>query len=376
MNTSPIYAANASRLLLDVLIRAGLITLLAMFCFEIFHPFLSLVLWALILAITLYPLNQTLAARLGNRSGYAAIVLVIVGLACLIGPLSLLGASIAGSIQTGVQAFEAGQLVIPAPPPNVENWPLIGDPLYAVWLHASEDLSWAIQQVMPHLKGWSGIALHQAAGIGAGILVFVFALIIAGVIMTHGAKGQRTAVAITSRIFTPVRGPQVAELCTATIRAVAQGVVGIAFIQMLLLGIGFVIMGIPLAGVLALIALLLGIIQLPMLILTIPVVIYAFAHFGSGAGTIVFTVWTVLAGLADNVLKPLLLGRGVAVPMPVVLIGALGGMISNGIIGLFIGPVILAVGYELFISWVHIPAPAEPVTTGAEPIVPELLPGD
>lgn len=365
MNTLANNPATATRLLLDVLIRAGLITLLAMFCFEIFHPFLSLVLWSLILSITLYPLNQRVAARLGNRSGLASIILVIIGLACLIGPLGLLGASIAGSIQTGVQAFEAGELVIPAPPPNVENWPLIGTPLYAVWLHASEDLSWAIQQLMPHLKGWSGIALHQAAGIGAGILMFVFALIIAGVIMAHGASGQRTAVAITSRIFTPARGPQVAELCTSTIRAVAQGVVGIAFIQMLLLGIGFVIMGIPLAGVLALIALLLGIIQLPMLILTIPVVIYTFAHFGSGAGTVVFTVWTILAGLADNVLKPLLLGRGVAVPMPVVLIGALGGMISNGIIGLFIGPVILAVGYELFITWVHIPAPAEPAATDA-----------
>jgi predicted PurR-regulated permease PerM len=113
-----------------------------------------------------------------------------------------------------------------------------------------------------------------------------------------------------------------------------------------------------------------------MLILTIPVVIYAFAHFGSSAGTIVFAIWSILAGLADNVLKPLLLGRGVAVPMPVVLIGALGGMISNGIIGLFIGPVILAVGYELFISWVHQPALPADQPRVADEIVPELLPGD
>lgn len=376
MSTQPLHPATASRLLLDVLIRAGLIVLLALFCFDIFRPFLSLVLWSLILAITLYPLNQRLATRMGNRSGYAAVVLVIIGLACLIGPLSLLGASIAGSVESGVKAFETGQLDIPAPPASVENWPLIGDSLYAVWLHASQDLSWAIHQLMPHLKGWSSIALHQAAGIGAGIVMFVFALIVAGIIMAHGASGHRTALAITSRIFTPARGPQVATLCTATIRAVAQGVVGIAFIQMLLLGIGFVLMGIPLAGVLALIALLLGIIQLPMLILTIPVVIYAFAHFGSSAGTIVFAIWSILAGLADNVLKPLLLGRGVAVPMPVVLIGALGGMISNGIIGLFIGPVILAVGYELFISWVHQPALPADQPRVADEIVPELLPGD
>lgn len=144
MNTLATEAGTASRLLLDVLIRAGLIALLAMFCFEIFHPFLSLVLWSLILAITLYPLNLRLAARLGHRQGLSATVLVVIGLACLIAPLSLLGGSVAGSIQAGVSAFETGQLEIPAPPVGVQNWPLVGAPLYTVWLHASDDLSWAI----------------------------------------------------------------------------------------------------------------------------------------------------------------------------------------------------------------------------------------
>ena len=152
------------------------------------------------------------------------------------------------------------------------------------------------------------------------------------------------------------RGPQIAQLCTATIRAVAQGVVGIAFIQMLLVGVALVIMGVPAAGVLALMVLLLGITQLPVLLITLPIVIYVFAVDGVSAGTIIFAVWMAIAGLADNVLKPMLLGRGVAVPMPVVLIGALGGMVTSGIIGLFTGPVILAVGYELFIGWVYQPA--------------------
>lgn len=186
--------------------------------------------------------------------------------------------------------------------------------------------------------------------------MFVIALIIAGLIMTHGERGHRTAVAITTRISGPVRGPQIAQLCTSTIRAVAQGVVGIAFIQMLLIGVALVIMGVPAAGILALMVLLLGIMQLPVLLITIPVVIFVFAHDGVSAGTIIFAVWMIIAGLSDNVLKPLLLGRGVAVPMPVVLIGALGGMVTSGIIGLFTGPVILAVGYELFIGWVYQPA--------------------
>ncbi|MGV8918001.1 MAG: AI-2E family transporter [Pseudomonas sp.] len=374
MNDKPFLAFNSAQELLDVLIRAGLITVLVISCYEIFRPFLNLVLWSIILAITLYPLNQRLAARLGNRSGLAAIILVLVGLLCLMVPLSLLGTSVVDSVQAGIQSAEAGNIEIPAPPASVEDWPLIGAALYKIWLHASQDLSWAFQQLLPHLKDWSKIALQQAAGVTAGIVIFVLALITAGVIMAHGAGGQRTAVAIASRVSTAKKGPQIATLCTATIRAVAQGVVGIAFIQMILIGIGLVIMGIPAAGVISLVVLLLGIMQLPVLLVTIPVVIYAFANLGVTASTIIFAIWIIIAGLSDNVLKPMLLGRGVAVPMPVVLIGALGGMVTSGIIGLFIGPVILAVGYELFMNWVY---PAGQEQTELEPEIPaELLPGD
>ncbi len=137
-------------------------------------------------------------------------------------------------------------------------------------------------------------------------------------------------------------------MCTATIRAVAQGVVGIAFIQMLLVGVGFVVMGIPGAGLLALAVLLLGIAQLPRHVDHRPVIAFVIATQGANVATIIFAVYVFVAGLADNVLKPLLLGRGVDVPMPVVLIGALGGMVTGGVIGLFIGPVVLAVGYQLF----------------------------
>lgn len=343
---------GSTRELLDVLIRAGLIAVLVMSCFEIFQPFLSLMLWAVILAITLYPLNQRLGNLLGNRPGWASIVLVIVGLACVLGPLSLLGASVAESVNLGIHTFENQAIEIPPPPPNVKDWPVIGGLLYGVWAHASADLSWALAQVAPHLKGVSTALLTQLAGVGTGILVFILALIVAGLIMAKGGKGHRTGVAIATRISGPERGPQLAELCTSTIRAVAQGVVGIAFVQMLLVGIGLVVMGVPAAGVLALMVLLLGITQLPVLLVTLPVVIYVFAHDGVGVSTVIFAIWTLLAGLSDNVLKPMLLGRGVAVPMPVVLIGALGGMLTNGIIGLFIGPVLLAVGYELFMSWV------------------------
>ncbi|MCY1396979.1 putative transport protein YdiK [compost metagenome] len=142
--------------------------------------------------------------------------------------------------------------------------------------------------------------------------------------------------------------------------------VGIAFIQMLLIGVGFVVKGVPAAGMLAIAVLLLGIVQLPATLITVPVIAYVFATEGFTAATIVFAIYTFVAGLADNVLKPLLLGRGVDVPMPVVLIGALGGMVVKGVIGLFIGPVILAVAYNLFWQWVDDQVPDVESDTGEQ----------
>ncbi|MCY1407302.1 putative transport protein YdiK [compost metagenome] len=171
--------------------------------------------------------------------------------------------------------------------------------------------------------------------------------------MAYGENGERSAIAITTRLSGPERGPRITELCTATIRAVAQGVVGIAFIQMLLVGVGFVLMGVPGAGLLAMVALLMGIMQLPVILVSLPVIAYVFATEGTSLATIVFAIYSLIAGMADNILKPLMLGRGVDVPMPVILIGALGGMVSGGFIGLFIGPVALAVAYQLFWQWVE-----------------------
>ena len=353
MTPAPADNKLISRDLLDVLIRAGLIGVLVMFCYQVFQPFLNLMLWSMILAITLYPAHGLLKARMGNSDSRAATALVVVSIAILLVPVYLLGASMADSIESTIALVKSGEMHIPRPAESVASWPLIGQQLHDLWLQASTDLTSLLKKVAPQLKGVSLDLLGKLAGIGMGFLVFIFALIIAGIFMAFGESGSRSAVQIFSRISGPAKGPKIAELCTATIRAVAQGVVGIAFIQMLLIGAGFVVMGVPGAGLLALAVLLLGIMQLPATLITIPVIAYVFATEGASVASIAFAIYTFVAGLVDNVLKPLLLGRGVAVPMPVVLIGALGGMVTSGIIGLFIGPVILGVGYQLFWQWVE-----------------------
>ena len=181
----------------------------------------------------------------------------------------------------------------------------------------------------------------------------LWALIVAGIMMAYGESGSRAMRRIISRLSGAKKGPQVYRLSTATIRSVATGVIGVAFIQALLVGIGLFMAGIPAAGVLALIVLVLGIAQLPAALVSLPAIAYLWwSGDASTAGNVFFTVYLLVAGMADNVLKPLLLGRGVDAPMPVILLGAMGGMVTSGIVGLFIGAVMLAVGYRIFMGWV------------------------
>ncbi|WP_010484525.1 AI-2E family transporter [Pseudomonas sp. S9] len=341
-----------SRTLLDTFIRAALIAALVYGCYQVFHPFLSMMLWALILAVTLYPLHGMVKSRLTSRSGHAASLLVALAIAVLLIPVYFLGSSLTESVHVAIETVKSGSVHIPPPPAVVESWPVIGGPLYGFWTNAASDLTGVLQTVAPHLKGVSLGLLSKIAGVSVGFLIFIASLIIAGVIIAYGETGHRSAIRISDRIIGTDRSHSFITLCVATIRAVAQGVIGIAFIQMVVIGIGFIVLGFPGAGLLAMVGLLLGNMKLPLPLVTIPVIAFVFFTEGATLATIIFAIYTFIGGLLDNILKPILLGRGVDVPMPVILIGALGGMLAGGIIGLFIGPVVLAVGYKLFLQWV------------------------
>jgi predicted PurR-regulated permease PerM len=342
-----------------VLIRAGLAAGLVIYCYQVLRPFLYLMIWSVILAINLYPLQRILRAKLGGKDGRAATLIVLIAFAVLSVPVYLLAASMTESVAGAVEWVRGGTYHIPPPPESVAAWPLIGDKLYAFWQQAATDLTGLALKLAPQLKDTSLSLLGRLAGAGLGLMMFLVAMIIGGIVMAFGESGSRSALRIAERVFGPGHGANVAQLCTATIRTVAQGVIGIAFAQMLLIGLGFVLMGVPGAGLLALGVLLLGIGQLPASLITLPVIGYVFATEGASVATIIFAIYVFVAGLIDNVLKPLLFGRGVDVPMAVILIGSLGGMATAGIIGLFIGPVILAVGYELFWRWVDQPPAGE-----------------
>ncbi|HEY5866574.1 MAG TPA: AI-2E family transporter [Candidatus Tectomicrobia bacterium] len=351
--------------LLDVLIRAGLILAMALLCYQVFSPFLTLMVWALILAVTLYPLHQSLASKIGGKQGLAASLLVVVGVVLIVTPTAMLMSSLGDAVHQLVNDVQNNALQIPAPRPGVETWPVVGTKIHAVWSKAHADLPALVQSMQPQLGALAKTALGFVASIGGGLLLFLASFIIAGIIMAFGQAGSRSSQAIFARIVGTARGSAFANLSTATIRTVAQGVLGVALIQAILVGVVLLMAGVPWAGVLAVIVLVLGIAQVPALLVTVPAIIYIWSSGAySTAAAVAYTVVLFLAGMADNVLKPLLLGRGVDAPMPVILLGALGGMAAAGILGMFVGATLLALGYQIFMGWVEAnpeagPAPAE-----------------
>ncbi len=347
-----LMARGASRLM-DVFIRAGLVLALVLMCYRIFSPFLTLMIWALILAVTLFPLQQLIARRIGGRQGLASTLVVLMGFALIVTPSAVLMNSMADSIHTLIKDVQENSLEVPAPRAGVAKWPLVGERLHAAWTRAHDDLPAFVQSLQPKIGDIAKSALGFVAGIGVGLLMFLTAFIVAGIFMAYGQAGSVRSRAIFDRIVGPVRGAAFTTLSTATIRAVAQGVVGVAFIQSVVIGLCLLLAGIPWAGVLAAIALVLGVAQLPALLVTLPVIAYIWlgGDYGTSAA-VVYTVLLFVAGMLDNVLKPLMLGRGVEAPMPVILIGALGGMAGAGILGMFVGATLLAIGYQIFMSWV------------------------
>jgi predicted PurR-regulated permease PerM len=339
--------------LLDVLIRAGLVAVLAVLCYTVFAPFLTLMAWAVILAITIYPLQQSLARKIGGKQGLAATIVVLVGCVLIVAPTAVLMDSFGSSVQDFVGSVKDNTLEISAPRESVREWPIVGKKVYDFWSRAHSDLPGLVQSLQPKIGELARKALSIVASIGLALLQFLASFIIAGIVMAYGGEGASGSRAIFERIIGSGRGDAFARLSTATIRAVAQGVIGIAFIQAILVGLALLIAGVPWAGVLAAITLVVSIAQVPALIVTVPAIIYIWSSGSYGTGAAVaYTIILLISGMADNVLKPLMLGRGVDAPMPVVLLGALGGMAAGGILGMFVGATLLALGYQIFMAWV------------------------
>lgn len=338
---------------MDMFIRFGLILALASFCYTVFSPFINMMLWAVILAVTLYPLHQYFAAKLGGKQGWASTLIVLLGIVLIVAPTVLMISSLVESASTMIDKLSGQSFAVPPPPEKVATIPVVGEKISALWLKASSDLPGLISNYRTQIGDVAKGILSVLASMGGGILGFILSFIVAGIIMAWGAAGANSARRIAIRLTDERKGQSLVKLCSSTIRAVAQGVIGVALIQALLVGVLMIVAGIPAVGIFFVLALILGIAQIPVILVTAPAIalMWSFGDHGT-VMDIVYTVLLIIAGMADNVLKPLMLGRGVDAPMPVVLLGALGGMAASGILGMFIGATLLSLGYRIFMSWV------------------------
>jgi predicted PurR-regulated permease PerM len=335
-------------LTIDIAIRLGLLALLAYWSLLVIGPFVTVLLWSGILTVALYPVFDWLARLLGSKP-LAAALLTLLSLLIVLGPVMWLGFAMIGGIELLVKGIDTGELAIPLPPDFVRSWPLIGEQLYQLWSRAATNTEAILLEVAPYLKPIGGKLLSMSQSVAVGLLEFIGSIVIAGFLYAPGPRILDFIRVLLRRILGH-ESQEMVQLIGSTIRNVARGVVGIALLQSLLAGIGFVVAGVPAAGLLTFLALLLGVVQIGPSILLIPVIIWSWMTM-EPVSALLFTAYLIPVGLADNILRPLVMARGLATPMPVILVGVIGGMIAYGISGLFVGPIVLAVLWALVQEW-------------------------
>jgi len=352
MNNSVDEVQNSDlmRKALEVAIRLFLVAALAYWCFLIFKPFLMPIVWGIIIAVALNPWFDRLTALLGGRRKLTVALFILVGLGALIVPSYLLSESFFDGVRWMTARVDKGAVNIPPPPATVEEWPLIGPRVHETWTQASRDLEEVLARFAPQLKSFSTSLLSTLTGLGFAFLMTVVSIIIAGLMLMYSEGGGRAAHSIGARLGGE-KGKAAVDLAVRTIRSVATGVVGVAVIQALLAAVGLFLADVPAAGLWAVLILILAVAQLPPLLILGPAIVYMFATSDSMVTNVLFTVWALFVSFSDAFLKPMLMGRGLEIPMPVILIGAIGGMLLSGIIGLFVGAVVLAIGYKLSTAW-------------------------
>jgi len=335
---------------IDLILKVGALFLVVFLCFKILKPFLGMLLWGLVIAIILFPLFKRLRSILGKRNKLSSIILTLLALSILVLPSIWLVNQLVEGVKFLAGNIQGGDLSIPPPTEAVADWPVIGNWLYENWLNLSENMSESLRGFMPQIVAWGEKTLGTLANTGLGVLQFAASIIIAGILLIFFEKGSESGRKVFQKVI-GARGDEFLEISLQTMRNVATGVLGVAVIQTSLMGLGLILANVPLAAVWIVLILVMTIAQLPVLLFNIPLIIYLFA-FMDPLPAVLWTLYFLVMGMIDNVFKPLLMGKGSDVPMLVIFLGALGGFMAFGFIGLFLGAIVLSLAYKLYLTWV------------------------
>jgi predicted PurR-regulated permease PerM len=360
--------AEANRDLAQTVLAVIFLGLLIALSLWVLAPFLPALIWATMVVVATWPILIALQRRLRGRRWAAAAILTTLMLLLLIVPfVAAIGALVGNSEQIAAWISGLQHATLPPPPGWVDGIPFAGERIAGKWaeFHASPDKLAAI--VVPHAQQFATWLLAQFGSIG--MMLVHFLLVVVGCALLY-VMGESAALGVRrfAQRLAGVRGVNAVTLAGQAIRGVAMGVVVTAIVQSLAAGVGLWIAGIPFAALLTGVIFLLGVAQLGPILVMLPAVAWLFWSDQTGMGTFLL-VWTIVVGALDNFLRPVLIRRGADLPLLLIFAGVIGGLISFGLVGVFVGPVVLAVTYTLLDAWISDKLGAVPAVT-AVPAAP------
>lgn len=314
------------------------------------EPFASIILWSLILSLALYSIHDKLSKKLKGRPKLASILIVFSVLIIIIIPSGIIIDQLIQETKILKINYDNGNLKIPVPPQEIKEWPVIGENIYGLWLTANSNIEQLILKYKDQLFDIGSYLLNGIIGTAKGLVQIILSLVVAGVILSKG--GIRDYLIRFFRKIGGKYGDEISDVTMKTINSVVKGVIGEALVLAILNGIVFVLADVPYAGLWAFIVFILAVLQLPVFILTIPIMIYFFA-VKEIMPAVLWSVSLLIVSISDNFLTPMMLGKNAPVPMIIIFIGVIGGCVLSGFIGLFTGAVVMSIGYTLFINWMN-----------------------
>jgi predicted PurR-regulated permease PerM len=351
MPNSP-YSRDLTRTILAILCIGALIVS----SIWIMMPFLSACLWGATIVISTWPVLLKLQARLGQRRGFATVAMVLVLLLVVLLPLTLAFGALAANMGDIVERVKA--FTVPPPPDWVARIPVEGPKIAETWQRLSAegpgsfsgDLKPYVGKVIEWIAG-------RVGGLGAMMLQFLLTVIVSGVLYTKGEVAARGVRRFAVRLAGE-RGDRAILLAASTVQGVARGIVVTALIQTLIGGAGLFLTSVPAAGLLTAAVFIFCIAQLGPILVMLPAVIWKF-YTGASVSGFILLAFMLVAGTIDNFIRPILIRKGADLPILLIIAGVIGGLIGFGVMGLFVGPVLLAVSYVLLREWVDSTPAAE-----------------
>ena len=344
-----VRSSDLTRTTLAVLFIGGLIVA----AFWVLRPFLGAIVWATLIVVPTWPMMLRVQARLRNRRSYAVAVMTLALLLVLVAPLMLaIGTVVENADVLAGWGRSLAYLSLPPPPEWAARLPLVGDKLVQLWEQfAGSGIQELTARAAPYAGSVGKWFAAEIGGVGLVLVQFLLTVVIAAILYATGEDAAATALRFGRRLGGE-RGEQAVRLAGEAIRGVALGVVVTAVVQSLLGGIGLAISGVPFAALLTGLMLFLCLAQLGPTLVLAPAVIWLYWTGNTVWGTVLL-VFAIVAGTIDNVVRPILIRMGADLPLLLIFAGVIGGLISLGLIGIFVGPVVLAVAYKLLQDWLN-----------------------